>query len=362
MGDKHHTCPCCGEELPLGLFYYKPQISIPPPLAAMRADGVGIKEIGNHFMMAQGRLFLLARATFPLDWKKSPVTVGAWVEVGQSAASELTTMEESNEEIPVIGSGRLACDLPGFPGSLGAEVSFAYQPGESHARIHTCGDARIADFNTRDHKELGSLYRRAWGGSAELIPDRPELRAGIGVAWHEIVGRPIFRRELEPPAAIAGTKPLEILIAPPLDTGGEAIAASVGIVNALRRQPVELITYARNADDHYLESFGELCYLPFISNNVEFVNNDLIGQNQGLPGVPEMIAWLICESWWLDSLPPSIEVDGLDVKLQVAIPVRPEEVAFAAHRGPGALRQELELNAVDVTDLKRPQFMPGPGS
>jgi hypothetical protein len=135
MTEGAKTCPCCGEEIPLGLFARDAKVILPAAVALMNDAGHPIEHcFGDQIILASSRWFVRCMATLPLDWDESPVRAWAWAEVDQVVAVRLGHLM-AGEASGLEASGVLACDVPGFPGTIGSRVALRHDESQGALRI-----------------------------------------------------------------------------------------------------------------------------------------------------------------------------------------------------------------------------------
>ena len=349
MDPAPRPCPCCGSPLPLGLFSETAEVALPDPVAQMRAARVSDEQVsGQHVIIAGQRTFLRAAASMPLDNPASPVRVRVWAEVDDGAMLALSQAAETGASARV--TGRLACEWPGFPGSLGSQVTVQSAPAGELPRIVGARDHRLRALKgALSHEHYMLIYRALFGGSAPVTDADLSLRAVTAAAWRDLAGRPTFTREIAPPAALAGIQPARLVIAPPLDTGATALIATVGIAEAAGERAVELAAWVRDPGAGFVDSFGEFCYL---SRQMPAPEDGAVMREQPhIPDCENMVAWMFCRPWWADT--PPVTHAGREVTLLAAVPIRERELEFAQGYGPRELAGRLELYDVDVADMHR---------
>jgi hypothetical protein len=357
ISDQAHPrkCPCCGDILPLGLFAHHARVLLPKAIFEMNRVGYPLEHCYEETILsAAGRWFVAVDATLPLDWDESPVRVLVWLEVDQRYADRVGSVL-AGERSGIDGSGVLACDIPGFAGTMGARGLFRIESGWSRPRLLSVHDARIRRLHGYGgHEGLVELYRRCWseGASIYVAPAHLALRATVGNAWRALIDRPTFRSPIEPPPRLAGIHPAELIIAPPIDTGGLLCAATLGNAEANPKQAVELSVFAYDPSDAFLRCFAEFCY--WSRGTSTPLRYGTIVADQHIPD-GEMEGWLLCWPWWISDEWKRAEVYYADVRVQLltAIPVYSDEIAYARRRGIRALRHHLEESGLDVADLKR---------
>lgn len=318
-----------------------------PDAAAALAQGV----VALH-----DRFFVLCDATVPLHYAASPVKVQVWAELqAEQFAHVLDVLKGERKHFD--GYAHLACEWPGFPGSVGSPV-YLKLDAEAGARprvIH-CVDRRIAEIGRRrrlEHEDYVKLYRRVWGGPEDVVDADIRIRQAVIDTLHELAGhRQVFLKPVEPPARFAGIEPAAILFQPPFDTGTEALLGTVGIAEAMPGESrVELVSWVCDPSDEFQRSFGELAYWSRSSRNI-LRSGVLIVEEGGVASSDDKTAWLVCEPWWRERL-PEIHVEDARIELLAAVPISREEQSFAERKGPRELVGLMQSSDVDIFDLKR---------
>ena len=354
-------CPCCGLPITTGLFESQRLVNTPVALEALslsdQADEIETRQGGA--LTVNGRSFLPANISLPLFRHESPVGAVVWVETAYHVGDDLLRFVEQ-KLAHFSASASLACDIPGFPGTIGALVTIEAWQGEDIPRITWCSDMRVLMIGRSDdfgHNDLVRLYRRLWGGSGETPPDNPILREAAQKAVEQHSGRS-YAKPVGAIGRYAGITPPQILVRPPLDTGGEARLATVGIAEGMKGpRKVELVTATKNGGHAFEKSFGEFCFWSRREQNPPLDNGIIIPENQGgIPEHPNMAAWLILENFETEEgplCPPPSEAGQAVIDYLAAIPITREEFAFAHHFGVAELTTRLEDSGADVTDLGR---------
>ena len=310
-------------------------------------------------LTVNGRSFLPANISLPAFWHDSPVGAVVWVETAYHLGDDWIRFADLQLE-RFSASGTLACDVPGFPGTLGSIVTLEAAKDDAVPHITWCSDMRVLMIGRADgfgHDDLVRLYRRLWGGTGETAPDNPLLREAALRAIEQHNGH-FFAKPIEALGRYAGIKPPQILVRPPLDTGGEARLATIGIAEGMRGpRKVELVTATRNGGPAFEKSFGEFCFWSRREQNPPLDAGLIIPENQGaIPEHPNMAAWLILEDFETGEgplCPPPSEVGQAVIDYLAAIPITREEFAFAHQRGVPELVAKLEASEADVADLGR---------
>jgi hypothetical protein len=341
-------CPCCQNiELPLGLFAKSPEPAVPASISRMlqlgdlKASTVS-EELRDGCVEWGGRAFMRAETGLPPVWLDSPIKLNIWVEIPRRYLKRDTDW---------VAEGILAEDVPGFPGSIGSVTTVEYTDG--NALVRMIEDERIVALgNHPSHDKMARLYRAVWGNFDDVIGAEFPLRRRLAEAWRERIGRPTYRSPATPPPGLAGIEAAEIIIAPPLDTGGEVLLGTIGCAEALSPAytKTELFTSACDPNPEFIKSFAEFCYLSRI-NERAFQHGTIIPEREKIMGTEDMNAWLLMNPSWLDE---NIE-DMLDedVIILSAVPLHYEEMQYAHDRGPGKLVEELQESGANFADLDR---------
>jgi hypothetical protein len=338
------------------LFAHQLRVLLPKAVLDMNKAGQPLEHCFEETIVsAAGRWFVAADATLPLNWDESPVRVLVWLEVDNRYSNRVGAVMRG-ESISTDGNGILACDIPGFAGSMGARAIFRIERGQARPCLLDCNDTRIKKMHGYGgHAGLVELYRRCWseGLSTDVVGAHPQLRATVGNAWRELIDRPTFRRPIEPPPRIAGIQPAELIIAPPLDTGGVVCAATLGNAEANPRHAVELSVFAYDPSDAFLRCFSEFCYWSRGTSRPLRYGSILI--DNIIPDCNEMKGWLLCYPWWIGGDWEQAEVycENVRVRLMTAVPVHPQEITYSHQHGTRALMHLFELADTDVANLHR---------
>jgi len=360
--DAQGLCPCCRQErLPIGLFAQNPEIVMPDALQQMIENGQVANSLPSETLYACGRFFCKVDVLLPLGRMDSPICARIWAEIEQDDFEELSYIEEG-AVLEVEIEGILATDIPGFPGSIGSRVLIEHNQQRLLPVIINCSDQRLQMFDSdADHDTMVDLYRRVWGNDAGVAEADPEMRATVNEQFHSLIKAPLYRRYMTPPPGFAGIRPAEVLVAPPLDTGDEAVMATIGCsdVAAEHSSPVELITWVRNPSDSFIKTFADFGYLSRL-NEDPITKGLLVPERPGVPGSNDkMFGWLLWDLW---KEPEEKDIltgtHGEEVKVLSAVPIHEIEVLFAHAFGPERLAQLLFAEDVDPADLTRPPVVP----
>lgn len=343
-------CPCCGAELPLGLFSQTACVEAPFVVQQRRDAGLTDDGLSSPSVIIAGdRSYLLADASLPIDNPHSPVSVRVWVEVAAPVLMALSGAIDAGD--PVSAEATLACDWPAFPGSIGSHVRVQTQRGRPLPRITFCSDNRISRLSGQlSHDHYTVLYRLTFGGPGNVVDAEPHLRAVTAEAWRQIAGRDLFTREIAPPPGLAGIQPAQVVWAPPRDTGRRAFMGTIGIAEATPDHRVELAAWVRDPGDAFMASFGDFCYWTRQTQGAPRPGT-VIPEQPHIPDSDGMAAWLFCEPWWVDA--PTVTVGDSTVALLAAVPIHEQELTYARNAGAEDLIGRLELFDVDVSDLRR---------
>lgn len=354
-------CPCCGLAIPAGLFARRREVEAPVALQAIArsedADDILAHEGGLLTMYS--RAFVPAIVNLPLYWQDSPVSARVWVEVPYHSGDDYIRFRDGTYP-HFLTSGWLACDVPGFPGSFGAQVQIEAHRGSDLPVLTWCADLRILLLGRDDdfgHDHLVRLYRRMWGGSGDTPAEDPALRKAVSDTVERHFG-PYYVKPIEPIAPYAGIEPPQVLVRPPLDTGGEARFATVGNAEATKGpRKTELVAAVRDSAEPFEKSFAEFCFWSRREANPPLMPGMVIPETQGsIPAYERMVAWLLVDDFDTAEgslVPPPVEVGPATVVYLAAIPITREELAFAASTTVGELITRLEVSGVDIADLSR---------
>jgi hypothetical protein len=358
--EDERACPCCGILIPAGLFERTRTVEAPRSLEEL-AQSDHATEVTRHagsILTVNGRSFLPVDVSLPLYWVDSPVAAQVWVETAYHSGDDFIRFQDGR--YPYFQAlGTLACDIPGFPGSMGAPVQITAAQGEQ-PRLTWCADMRILLVGREEdfgHQDLVRLYRRLWGGSGDTPAEDQALRKAARDMVKEYYGH-FFSRPVTAFGPYAGIQPPEVLVRPPLDTGGEARFATIGIAEAMKGpQKIELVAAARNGGPAFEKSFGEFCFWSRREQNPPLQAGMVIPEaTGGIPSYQNLAAWLITENYDTPEgplCPPASLVGAAQLSYLAAIPITREELAYAALNGPVELLTCLEASGLDVTDLSR---------
>lgn len=334
------SCPCCGKDKPMGLFDALPCPPLPDPVARMLSTGMVFNYFSDNQVMVFGRLFIRIFATLPLDNPLSPLQIGSWVEIS-GLDVEKVMRRKAKKKLKL--SGQLASDLPGFPGSIGSYCEVECAPESVDFRLVYCDDERIRSLvGPLSHEQMASLYRRCWGNWTEPKPSDESLRRAARGGWKRLMGREPIVKRFAPLPALSGIDAAELLIFPPLDTGGTARLATVGMAEAAPT-PGELMCRVIDPPPEFVNSFAEFLYAPRMSM-IDLTEGNLIGERQMIAGTNSMCGWLIEEEVGQCPLP-----GAEPLRLLAALPLHIAEMAFAERNGVKALREALADSAGSKT-------------
>jgi hypothetical protein len=355
MSEPTSSCPCCGKRKPLGLFDVLPALQAPLAVQQALESGVERSEIKERegLLSFAGRWFLCCDMRLPLGRFDSPLGMRVWIELSAEQIEAVQSVR-AGERRQASGQAQLACELPGFAGSIGAPCRFRLRSGEREARLITVSDKRLLSIpDDADHEQLAALYRRIWGNERSLVAADPELRAAVEQRWRDLIARAAYTSAVVPPPSLAGTEPPELLVSPPLDTGSPAFMGTIGVaeaaVGAARR--VEIAAWINNPSEAVVRCFGEFSYLSRTHNWSDY-EDELMHERTAIPDTDgAFTAWLITSPWWIEA--KRLHVEEHNVTLLAAIPLHAQEVNYAAFFGVDRLRQELELSDEDLSDLNR---------
>jgi len=367
VSDEAHNdsrpCPCCGKPLPLGLFSKHYEAGFPWAAERIEQDGELSAEISDALadgglVEIAGRFFVRAEMPLPVSLPESPVRARVWVEIpADNAALLLVTGPQG---VASAGEGHLASELPGFPGLIGSPCAWELPAGANELVIRWCADERIDQLPEHpDHDQLAGIYRMLWGNPGPVVPDDPELRAAVISHWHETLERPLYRKPIEPPPMLSGYRAPELAVGPPLDTGGDAVLATIGC----SEQPgpagerVEIVGWADDPSEEFIRSFSEFCFISRLSDE-PLGHGRVVPERRVIPGTEGMHGWLLVDPPLLgeerhERVGEVIPSPSGEVKVLAAIPLHPAEMALAAGMGPKALFDLFERTGHDPLDLAR---------
>lgn len=350
-------CPCCGKEIVAGTFEYQP-VAVKPAAVEWAEEGgeVTVQEEGD-LMSFSGRWFLRAEAPLPLGFDRSPVRPIVWLEIPEEMASSVYDLR-SGSRSRLSGMASLACDVPGFPGTIGAPSRFRIRNSEGVAEIVTIADQRVLSLpEDPSHDEVLELYRQMWGAEEDKRTPDASGRERFFSWWEGILGRTVHRKTVPPPPRFSGMEPGEMLFSPPMDTGGIAVMATLGCSDLPESDKKEIACWARNPSESFLEIFSEFVYITRM-NKKPLRSGYIVPERDTIPETG-FSGWLLSEPWWIRDnmfLPPSEE--GPSVEVLGAMPLYPVEMAFAAMFGPDRLIEALQEANIDPTDLERDAVAP----
>lgn len=349
-----NKCPCCNGQIAWGLFAYTPRVAAPLALAELLSEHQAEARCADGVALLHGRAFVECRGTLPLHQADSPVAVQVWVELREQQFGEFAAARAGRKK-PMRTFAHLACDWPGFPGSVGAPV--LVEADRDSARIVHCADQRIMEIGRRRklaHDEFAALYRQVWGGEGDPAQADDRLRAAAVDAFTGYAGAALYCHPVEPPPRFAGVEPAAVLERPPHDTGAEVLLATVGIAEATEgARAVELVGWMRNPSAQFQRAFSELCYWSRRSSSA-LKDGTVIANEAALPQTAELTSWLVCEPWWTDVALPRVDVDGRSLEFLAAVPISRAEQQWAERRGSGELLSRLRLAGDELFDLQRP--------
>lgn len=348
-------CPCCGERQPHGLFAIHPAIEYPLVVELAQRNGETAETIEHDGLLVHnGRWFLQARLNLPVRRADSPLAMRIWIEINDAQIDAVRTVRDKQRR-QVSGLAQIACELPGFVGSIGSPCRFRLRAGQHEATIVAVSDRRISDIaEDSSHDQLAELYRLVWGNPDPLVSPQESLRDAARAGWQQMIGRACYVNPVDPPPALAGSPEVELLVSPPLDTGEPAFLATIGAAEAVAAGSdlIEIGAWIRNPSADVIRCFSEFSYLTR-SHSWESFAGRLLMEQDTIPDTDEaLVAWFLTEPWWTDQAVATAD-DGRTIKLVVAIPLHAEEVNYAGVFGLEALHQELQMTSEDLTDLDR---------
>jgi hypothetical protein len=352
---RHHlimTCPCCGKDEE-NIFLHQPYALQPLALQWSREESEIVVRQEESGIVFLGRYFLQADIPLPLKRKDSPIVPRVWIEVSEEVFYSLKEVY-SGAKRRMSAGGVLACDIPGFPGTVGSPLRFRLLSPTSEIEIISLADSRIeAIGDDLSHNEMVSLYRKTWGNTGYVPRVSLQRRSEVSKAWEEYLGTSLFSRETETPPQLAGLPPGEVLLAPPLDTNRKAVFCTVGCsdVRQSNGRRVEIASWIRNPPDDFIRCFGEFAYLSHLNPQI-IAPGAVIPEQNPIPGSQgQMFGWILVIPWWVEE--DSFFVDDQEVSILAAIPLLASEIRFAAMIGVDNLLSELENTDVDIYSLLR---------
>jgi hypothetical protein len=356
------NCPCCNRELPPGLFARVACVEAPVAVARTLGSLDGADGAISQGMIAlHDRFFVACGATLPLHDQSSPVKVEVWAELDAQQFGHFLEAKKGKRRY-LQAHAHLACEWPGFPGSVGAPIYVEWDAEHySMPSVIHCVDRRISEVGRRggfEHEDYVKLYRQVWGGPRDIANADERLRLAVIDALHELADRrQIFLKPVEPPARFAGIEPAAIVFQPPVDTGSEALLGTVGIAEAMAgNERIELVSWAQDPSEEFQKSFGDLAYWsraphPSLRDGV------IIVEEGGVPAAHDMSGWLICSPWWRERDLPRVRVEDTIIDLLACVPISRNEQRFAEKRGPQALISKMASSDVNIFDLQRPSCL-----
>lgn len=355
------VCPCCGINLPAGLFS---QIQIAQAPSVVMVAGSEPAERVGRMLRFNGRYFLSAIAALPLHWPGSPVRAAIWVELDLTDAERVADLDsdpEPAEEFTCRGS--LACDIPGFPGTLGSRCEFSVTAASPAAQLLGCSDVRISSIPVQPtHDELVRLYRGMWGQTQEVIPEDESLREAVSNYWKRMFSdKNLTSMDVTPPPSLSGIKPPKLILAPPQDTGYQSVLMTVGCAEGAQAsgEGAELITWVRDPENEFIDCFGEFLFITR-SNSRPVSAGTVVPERRPIPGTGKrMRGWLITKPWWIEL--PDLEHASETVSMLAAIPLHEPEMVMIAASGEQSVIERFKEKGVDVSDLKRDPVIGGFG-
>lgn len=356
MGAERKQCPCCGQDKPLGLFDLRPQINLPLPVEVAAQSGADERDVLRHRDVVgfADRWFLNCEASLPLGRLDSPIKVGLWIELSPQQLQAVQAVRRG-ERRQASGRAHLACELPGFAGSIGALCRYRIRAGDELAQIVDISDRRLALIpEDAGHETMAALYRRLFGNTEPLADAQALRRALAEASLRQQVGRAVYDSEITPPPQLAGVEPAKLLVSPPLDTGEAAFMATVGCADWAPdgHEPVEIAAWLRNPSNQLIECFSEFAYLSRM-NSRPITSNYVVRERRPIPGTDDsFVAWMLVDPWWLSADEGVVRLDG-GVRLLAAVPLYPSEVEYAKVFGTEDLASELMMTSEDLTDLNR---------
>jgi len=282
-----------------------------------------------------------------------------WVELDEHAFARTAGAVDGGSRDSFQVKGSLACDWPGLIGTMGSGVIVRVNPtAGGELRVIDATDTRLRALRgARTHKQLVGLYRMMFGFGREVMEADGALRSLQRSRWERFAGRPCHIQPVEPPASVAGIRPAELLIAPPLDTGEEALLCTLGNAEASTERS-EVACWARNPSDAFIRSFAQFSYWSRVNGDGP-QQNILVSDHRGrVPDAQDKSAWLVCRPFFLDEGELSLACrEDFTVSVLAAIPVSSDESIFAAIRGPAELIRRFEWDRTDIFDLDRPSVI-----
>jgi hypothetical protein len=305
------------------------------------------------FLTLFGRHFIPVQMPLPLGWTDSPIQLRLWIEIVESDVQGIRSVL-TGERRSFSSSGTMACDVPGFPGSIGSPCRYRYRGHGQEAQITFCADRRIDDLDEDPgHAGMAALYRRIWGNDTPVKDFDPDLQQAMVEGWGHWLGRQAYARDVGPPPQMAGMNPGKVIVAPPLDTDQPAILATIGCSDlpGAGNRHYELTCAVRNPSDDFISCFGEFAYLTRM-NRTPIGPSAIVPERRGIPDSDDMVAWLLADPWWDEPAPENV-LDGKQIEHLIAVPIYATEMAFAAMYGPEALMRAFRDIDPDLASLNR---------
>lgn len=349
---KNESCPCCGGPARPGLFERRPFVEEPLAVEWMRESGALLPVDDGPFIAVAGRYFIPVQLPLPIGQLYSPIRLRLWVEISESdiAGIRLVLLGERRS---YSSTATMACDIPGFPGSVGSPCRFRLRGDGQEAVLTSLADERISAIPEQlDHDGYAALYRLVWGNAKTIRDFNPEGQEALASSWSKWLGRQTYAREIGPPPQMAGMNPGKVVVAPPIDTNEPAVLATLGcsdLVGAGDRH-YELLCSIQNPSEEFIRCFGEFAYLTRM-NTALIGPSAIIPEKGGIPDAEEMVAWLLAEPWWGEVGPDSVA--GKEIDHLVAVPIYAAELTFAAIYGPEALTRVFQDIDPDLSSLQR---------
>lgn len=305
-----------------------------------------VQQVSEHILHCQGRFFLRSQLLLPLEAVIPAIKIVTWVEISRLDSSQVVDLQQAqgNQELIIIG--RLAADIPGYEGVIGAESTVSYQldgPGVVSDIVDQRlprGEASVEQLETIAESIRGTALRDQ---EHQIIAEQAE----------GLFGRSTYQIEVPPPAGTGLTDAGIIVVAPPIDTGDSAQLMTVGssdIVSAEGLPEPEIITELINPAEETIRCFGDFNFVSRIHPGI-LTPGSMIGEVEGIPGSSGMKAWIL---WYPelenDRESPEIELNN-GIPILQAFPIYEQEMNFALQEGPEVLI-DLILGA-DYSDLYR---------
>jgi hypothetical protein len=302
-----------------------------------------VQKVTEQLLHCQGRFFVRCQLRLPLQAEVPAIEILTWAEISRADSADIVDADESPDDRgQLLLTSRLAADIPGYEGVIGAETTITYTAG-GPAQIDDISDQRLP----RGESSIERLdeIEKAIRGTA-LRDQEHEIIAEQGEA---LFGRATYSLEIPPPLGTGLSDAGRILIAPPVDTGQAAQMMTIGSSDILDDDGLpepEIITELINPSDEAVRCFADFNFVSRIHPGI-LTPGSMIGEVDGIPGSSGMKAWILWHPE--DSEEPVTLANG--IRLLQAFPIYEAEMNFALDQGPEALIERIMI--ADYSDLKR---------